>query len=93
MRIAIVSGTASFPEIAPYPFSNIHGCLHQIYDAFGPDRLLWGTGFPGAARSHYKVPHLKEELDLIRKEISFFTAEDKKKILGLNAARIWKLQV
>ena len=27
----------------PYPFSNIHDYLHRIYDAFGPDRMFWGT--------------------------------------------------
>jgi predicted TIM-barrel fold metal-dependent hydrolase len=59
--------------------------------AFGPDRLLWGTGYPGAARSFYQRPTLAEELALIRQEIPFFTAEDRDKILGGNAARLWKL--
>ena len=27
----------------PYPFRDIHDHLRQIYDAFGPERLFWGT--------------------------------------------------
>jgi len=27
----------------PYPYRNIHGYLRQIYDAFGPARMFWGT--------------------------------------------------
>jgi hypothetical protein len=32
---------------------------------------------------------LKEELDLIRREIPFFGDADREKILGRNAARLW----
>ena len=46
---------AKFPNVAvkatgapsyssePYPFRNIHEYLHRIFDAFGPDRMFWGT--------------------------------------------------
>ncbi|HYY87474.1 MAG TPA: hypothetical protein VFA49_01665 [Chloroflexota bacterium] len=27
----------------PYPYRNIHPYLRQLYDAFGPERLFWGT--------------------------------------------------
>ena len=27
----------------PYPYRNIHGYLKQIFDAFGPARMFWGT--------------------------------------------------
>jgi predicted TIM-barrel fold metal-dependent hydrolase len=59
---------------------------------FGPTRLLWGTGYPGVAREFYKRPTLAEELTLVREKIPFFTADDRQKILGENAAAIWKLQ-
>jgi hypothetical protein len=26
-----------------YPFSNMHTYLRQVYDAFGPHRMFWGT--------------------------------------------------
>jgi predicted TIM-barrel fold metal-dependent hydrolase len=51
--------------------------------------LLFGTGYPGDARAHYKRPTLDKEIDLLRKEIVFFTAEDREKTLGRNAAKLW----
>ena len=27
----------------PYPFRSMHPYLRQIYDAFGPERMFWGT--------------------------------------------------
>jgi len=76
-----------------YPYRDSYDWLRRVYDAFGPDRILWGTGYPGAARARFNCPNLKQELDLIRQEIPFLTTEDKNKILGLNAARIWNLKV
>jgi L-fuconolactonase len=73
-----------------YPWSDTFPWVRRMYDAFGPDRMLWGTGFPGATRVQAGRPTLTQELDLIRHEIPFFTAEDRVKILGTNAARLWK---
>jgi predicted TIM-barrel fold metal-dependent hydrolase len=42
-----------------------------------------------AARAFYKRPTLDKEIDLIRKEMPFFTAEDREKVLGRNAAKLW----
>ena len=75
-----------------YPYADTFPWVQRIYEAFGPDRLLWGTGFPGATREQAGRPSLREELNLIRKEIPFFTAEDREKILGRNAAKLWRFR-
>jgi predicted TIM-barrel fold metal-dependent hydrolase len=72
-----------------YPYADTFPWVRRVYDAFGPDRLLWGTGFPGATRAQAGRPPLSEELALIRREIPFFSAEDRRKILGANAAALW----
>ena len=72
-----------------YPYSDTFPWVHRLYDAFGPERLLWGTGFPGAARAQAGRPSLVSELALIRDHIEFFTAGDREKVLGRNAARLW----
>ncbi len=72
-----------------WPYRDTFPWVKRVAEAFGPDRLLWGTGFPGATRAQAGRPSLTEELDIIRKEIPFFTAPDREKILGLNAARLW----
>lgn len=73
-----------------YPYTDTFPTVRRVYDAFGSDRLLWGTGYPGATRAQAGRPSLRDELALIRQEIPFFTDEDRKKILGGNAARLWK---
>jgi predicted TIM-barrel fold metal-dependent hydrolase len=73
-----------------YPYADTFSCVKRVYDAFGPDRLLWGTGFPGATRGQAGRPSLEQELALIRQEIPFFSDSDREKILGRNAARLWR---
>ena len=84
-----ISELTSVSKSGKYPFKDAYSWVKRVYDAFGPDRLLWGTGYPGAARASYQRPTLKEELALIRDEIPFFTAEDREKMLGRNAAALW----
>jgi len=72
-----------------YPYRDTFPWVRRMYDAFGPDRLLWGTGFPGITRVENGRPTLQQELDLVRKEIEFFSDEDRAKILGLNAQKLW----
>lgn len=88
-----VSELTSVSKSGTYPFRDAYPWVKRVYDAFGPDRLLWGTGYPGAARRQFGRPTLQQELALIRMEIPFFTAEDRQKILGGNAAKLWKLNV
>jgi hypothetical protein len=50
-----LAALAKFPNVAvkatgapsyssdPYPYRNIHEYLQQIFDAFGPQRMFWGT--------------------------------------------------
>ncbi|MBI2823676.1 MAG: amidohydrolase [Planctomycetia bacterium] len=86
-----VSELSSVSASGTYPFADALPWVKRVYDAFGPARLLWGTGYPGKARAHYKRPTLAAELTLVREKIPFFTPDDQKKILGENAAALWKL--
>jgi predicted TIM-barrel fold metal-dependent hydrolase len=84
-----VSELSSVSKSGKYPFADSYPYVKRVYEAFGPERLLFGTGYPGAARAAYKRPSLDKEIDLFQKEIPFFTQEDRAKILGLNAADLW----
>ncbi len=72
-----------------HPYRDTFPWVRRLYDAFGPDRLLWGTGFPGSTRVENGRPDLPHELELVQKELDFFTDEDRSKILGNNAAKLW----
>jgi predicted TIM-barrel fold metal-dependent hydrolase len=74
-----------------YPFSEAMPYLKQVYDAFGADRLLWGTGYPGAVRTAFDRPTLARELELVQSQFSFMSGEEKRKYLGLNAQQLWGL--
>jgi predicted TIM-barrel fold metal-dependent hydrolase len=84
-----VSEFSSVMKTAKHPFREVYPYVKRVYEAFGPDRLLFGTGYPGSARAAYQRPTLEEEIALFRKEIPFFTPDDREKILGWNAARLW----
>jgi predicted TIM-barrel fold metal-dependent hydrolase len=86
---AKVSELSVLSPSGKYPYRDTFPWVKRLYEAFGPDRLLWGTGFPGATRAEAGRPSLQEELALVREEIPFFTAADREKILGRNAAGLW----
>jgi predicted TIM-barrel fold metal-dependent hydrolase len=64
----------------PYPFRDIQPFIRQIYDAFGPQRMLWGSDFTRLSSTYLEC------LDLFRKELDFLSSEDKEWILGKSAA-------
>jgi predicted TIM-barrel fold metal-dependent hydrolase len=82
-ELSVVSPSGKYPYRDTFPW------VKRLYEAFGPDRLLWGTGFPGATRAEAGRPSLQQELDLVRKEVPFFTPVDREKVLGRNAAKLW----
>jgi len=90
VRVKLAEWTTLSPS-RQYPYTDTFPWVRRVYDAFGPGRLLWGTGYPGAARAEFGCPSLADELALIRREIPFFTESDREKILGLNAAALWEI--
>lgn len=86
-----VSELNSVSQSGVYPYSDTYPWVQRVYETFGADRLLFGTGFPGAARAAYGRPTLRDEIDLIATHIPCFSATDRQKILGDNAFRLWNL--
>lgn len=42
-NVAVKASGAPSYSSEPYPYRNIHKYLKQIFDAFGPNRMFWGT--------------------------------------------------
>ena len=59
-----------------------------ILEAFGPDRLLFGSDWPVCL----VATTYKSWADLVRKNISTFSKTEQAKIMGKNAVRIYDLQ-
>jgi L-fuconolactonase len=69
----------------PYPYRDTFDQVKRLYDAFGPQRLMWGTDWPGV-EEHCGYA---KALDLYRKEIPFFSDDDRRWILGQTALKLW----
>jgi len=85
---------ARFPNVAlkatgapsyssqPYPYHNIQGILHQMFDAFGPHRMFWGTDITRMPCSW------RQCVTLFTEELDFLSEEDKRLVMG-DALRAW----
>src|SRR5438309_77553 len=86
-NVAIKATGAPSYSSQPYPFRNIHGYLRQIYDAFGPERMFWGTDITRMPCSW------RQCVTLFTEELPWLSARDKELIMGraLCAWLHWKL--
>ena len=74
-----------------FPFEDVHPFIQTLLEAFGTERTVWGTGYPGHHRVANNWPTLADELRLIREGLPFLTGREKEQILGDTAAVIWDL--
>jgi L-fuconolactonase len=70
-----------------FPFPAAQERVREVYELFGPDRLMWGSNFPLTTR----VCTYEEAVDLIRVGCDFLTAEDRGKVLGATATKVFGL--
>ena len=60
----------------PYPYRNIQPYLRQIYDAFGPDRMFWGTDITRMPCSW------RQCITLFTEELAWLSESDKELVMG-----------
>lgn len=86
-NVAVKATGAPSYSSEPYPFRNIHPHLHRLYDAFGPERLFWGTDITRMPCSW------RQCITLFTEELPWLTERDKDLIMGraLCAWIDWKL--
>jgi L-fuconolactonase len=69
-----------------YPYRDSQAQVKQLYEKFGPQRLMWGTDWPlvegycGYAKA----------LAMVRDEMKFLNEEDKSWMLSRTVERVWK---
>ncbi|MBU9180058.1 amidohydrolase family protein [Burkholderia gladioli] len=68
-----------------FPYADAFALLKQVYDAFGPKRLMWGTDHPVC------LPHLSyaRAIALYRDHLDFMPLEDRQEIWHRTVQRIW----
>ena len=70
-----------------FPFPAAQERVREVYERFGPDRLMWGSNYPLTTR----VCTYAEAVDLIRLACDFLPPEDRAKVLGGTAAKVLAL--
>jgi predicted TIM-barrel fold metal-dependent hydrolase len=60
----------------PYPFPTLHPQIRRVVDAFGPQRIFWGTDLSQMPCSYHQA------VTLFTEELDFLSAQDKEWIMG-----------
>src|SRR5262249_45834398 len=67
----------------PYPFRSMHPYLRQIYDAFGPARMFWGTDIT-------KMPcSWRQCVTMFTEELPWLSERDKELVMGRAVCAWW----
>jgi L-fuconolactonase len=75
-NVAVKASALPCYSTAPYPFRNLHGYLRQVFDAFGPRRMMWGSDLTRLKCSY------RECVTLFTEELPWLSAGDLEWIMG-----------
>jgi predicted TIM-barrel fold metal-dependent hydrolase len=75
-NVAVKATGAPSYSSEPYPYRNIQPYLHQLYDAFGPERMFWGTDITRMPCSW------RQCLTLFTEELPWLSERDKELTMG-----------
>jgi len=68
-----------------YPWTDTHALVKDVYQAFGANRIMWGTDWPvSLSNAEYG-----QTLSVVRDEMTFISPEDMPWVLGKTALRLW----
>jgi len=81
-NVYVKQSSAPSNSAESFPYRDIHGYLKQMYDGFGPRRLMWGSDITRLKGTY------DECLRLFRDELHFLSADDKEWILGKSLAEV-----
>ena len=82
-NIAVKATGAPGYSSGPYPFASMHPYLRQIYDAFGPERMFWGTDIT-------KMPCTwRQCVTMFTEELPWLSGRDLAMVMGEAACRWW----
>lgn len=69
-----------------YPYADLFPIVRAAYEAFGADRLLWGSDWTQTLT--YGKGTYREDVDWLRVATDFIPEADRRKILGESACRV-----
>jgi predicted TIM-barrel fold metal-dependent hydrolase len=75
-NVAVKMTGAPHYSTQPYPFKNIQDGLHRIFDAYGPDRLFWGTDITRMPCTY------RQCVTFFTEELPWLKGQDQEKVMG-----------
>jgi predicted TIM-barrel fold metal-dependent hydrolase len=82
-NVAVKATGAPGYSSGPYPFTSMHPYLRQIYDAFGPERMFWGTDIT-------KMPcSWRDCVTMFTEELPWLTGRDLELVMGQAVCNWW----
>jgi len=73
-------------EREEYPYPRAQQIIKVVWEKVGADRMLWGSDFPTVL----EACTYRQSLNLVRNNCNFLNLEEKGRILGENAVRLYK---
>ena len=88
-RPNVAAKTSCFPYYTTdaYPYRRLHGYLQQVYDAFGPKRMFWGTDLSRLPCTY------RQGVTMFTEELPWLKGEDLEWVMGRGVCEWlgWKL--
>ena len=60
----------------PWPYRNLHPYIEQVFDAFGPRRMFWGTDLSRLPCTY------RQAVTMFTAELAFLSTDDKEWVMG-----------
>jgi L-fuconolactonase len=86
-NVAVKASALPCLSTEPYPYRGLHGHIHQVFDAFGPQRMFWGTDLS-------RLPcRYRQAVTMFTEELPFLKGRDLDLVMGqgICAWLGWKL--
>jgi predicted TIM-barrel fold metal-dependent hydrolase len=68
-----------------YPWTDTHSLAEEVYQAFGAQRVMWGTDWP-VCLTNAEYP---QTLQVVRDQMKFIAPEDLEWVLGKTVLKLW----
>ena len=68
-----------------YPWRDTHGLVEEVYQTYGPQRVMWGTDWPVCL----KDTTYSEALTAVRDEMKFIAPRDLEWVMCKSVLRLW----
>lgn len=75
-NVAVKASALPCHSSQPYPFPGLHRHLRRTFDAFGPERLFWGSDYSRLPCTY------RQAVGLFSEELEFLSGRDKEWIMG-----------